>query len=64
MKIQIDDEILDADVKEKARIEAIRQEMIDEESKKQDALDAKLTSLAKLKALGMTDEDLKALGLA
>jgi hypothetical protein len=62
-KIQIDDEVRDATVGEVARIEAIKAEVEAQKAEAEAKAEAKETAQAKLAALGLTVEDLQALGL-
>jgi hypothetical protein len=60
MKIQIDDLIRDATPSEIAAIEAAQ---LQSQNSKAEAETAKTAAQAKLSALGLTPDDLKALGL-
>jgi hypothetical protein len=62
MKIQIDDEVQDATPEQIAIIEAIQAAPTVKEQV-QTKLDAKAAAAAKLAALGLTEDDLEALGL-
>lgn len=62
-KVQIDDEIRDATAEEIAEIEAIRAESARKAAEEQSKVEAKEAAQAKLAVLGLTVEDLQALGL-
>ena len=62
-KIQIDDEVRDATADEIAEIEAVRAEVAAKAAEEQSKVEAKEAAQAKLAALGLTVEDLQALGL-
>ena len=62
-KIQIDDEVRDATAGEIARIEASRAEDLAHQAEIDAKAEAKTAAQAKLAALGLTVEDLQALGL-
>ena len=61
MKIQIDDEIRDATAIEMARIEQIRDEAAAQSAAAENVIIAKASARAKLKALGLTDDEIAAL---
>jgi hypothetical protein len=62
-KVQIDDEVRDATAEEIAQIEASRAEDLAHQAKIDAKAVAKAAAQAKLAALGLTVEDLQALGL-
>lgn len=62
-KVQIDDEVRDATAEEIAEIEAIRAEVAAKAAEEQSKVEAKEAAQAKLAVLGLTVEDLQALGL-
>jgi hypothetical protein len=62
-KVQIDDLVRDANEDEIARIEAGRAEDLALQAEAEAKAEAKATAQAKLAALGLTVEDLQALGL-
>ena len=61
-KVQIDDEVRNATPLETARIEAQQQAEADREAAAEAAIAAKQSAKDKLKALGLTDEEIAALG--
>ena len=63
MKIQIDDLVRDATTEEIAVIEKIAADRLAEIEAEKQAQANKIAAAAKLAALGLTTEDLKALGL-
>jgi len=62
-KVQIDDEVRDATAEEIAQIEAHQAEVEAIKAEAEAKAEAKITAQAKLAALGLTVEDLQALGL-
>jgi len=62
-KVQIDDLVRDATAEEIAEIEAIKAEIAAKAAEEQSKVEAKEAAQAKLAALGLTVEDLQALGL-
>lgn len=60
-KVQIDDQVRDATDDEIARIEAQHADAAKREQAAADALNAKSSARAKLKALGLTDDEIAAL---
>jgi hypothetical protein len=62
-KVQIDDEVRDATPEEIAAIEAEAAEKIAQDQALADIATAKATAQAKLSVLGLTSDELKALGL-
>lgn len=62
-KVQIDDEVRDATPEEIAAIEAEAAEKIAQDQALADIATAKANAQAKLSALGLTSDELKALGL-
>ena len=62
-KVQIDDEVRDATAEEIAEIEAVKAEIAAKAAEEQSKVQAKEAAQAKLAALGLTVEDLTALGL-
>ena len=60
-KIQIDDEVRDATAEEAARIEATRADVAAQVAALEAAAAAKTSARAKLKALGLTDDEIAAL---
>ena len=62
-KVQIDDEVRDATAEEIAEIEAVKAEIAAKAAEEQSKVEAKEAAQAKLAVLGLTVEDLQALGL-
>lgn len=62
-KVQIDDEVRDATADEIAEIQTVRAEVAAKAAEEQSKVEAKEAAQAKLAALGLTVEDLQALGL-
>jgi hypothetical protein len=62
-KVQIDDEVRDATADEIAKIEAHQAEVEAHQAEVEAKAKAKVAAQAKLAALGLTVEDLSALGL-
>jgi hypothetical protein len=62
-KVQIDDLVRDATPEEIKSIEAAAAEAIKEQAKAEAKAQAKATAEGKLAALGLTTDDLRALGL-
>jgi Mn-containing catalase len=62
-KVQIDDLVRDATAEEIAEIEAVKAEIAVKAAEEQAKVEAKEAAQAKLAALGLTVEDLQALGL-
>lgn len=60
-KIQIDDEVRDATAEEVARIDATRADVAAQVAALEAAAAAKVSARAKLKALGLTDDEIAAL---
>ena len=60
-KIQIDDEVRDATADETARIDATRADVAAQAAAIEAAAAAKVSARAKLKALGLTDNEIAAL---
>ena len=61
MKIQIDDEVRDATADEAARINQLRDDAAAQVAAIEAAAAAKISARAKLKALGLTDDEIAAL---
>ena len=61
MKVQIDDEIRDATADEAARIKQLRDDADAQVAAIESATAAKVSARAKLKALGLTDDEIAAL---
>jgi len=62
-KVQIDDLVRDANADEIAAIELQKAELAAQRTEAETKAEAKLTAQAKLASLGLTVEDLEALGL-
>jgi Mn-containing catalase len=62
-KVQIDDLVRDATAEEIAEIEAVKAEIATKAAEEKSKVEAKEAAQAKLAALGLTVEDLQALGL-
>jgi hypothetical protein len=60
MKIQIDDDVRNATPDELARIEQVQNDAASAEMVRQNATAAKISAHSKLKTLGLTDDEIKA----